>query len=319
MPFAPIEFVSGYGDQTLSGVRFVLHATANATETASVTSAGLAFIEGRPMLSTDVIEAYQRTVGAGATSDPWGMVAEGQPGSLLVCAVPPTLHLGYGIFTTAYVDRAQKRVSGAPLRYAAGRRQLAFYNGAETEAARVHIEAEVANGFPLEQRPQYTLDPEYVIGQFRSGQVLAAGLGQLSVAVRSLQPLDYQRLEALLREAFDPSMAADAVLVPTAVRDIINGTVEAAILSELRMMRWQGLALLGYSFIEDEQEVQITPPKDMTEHRRHIDEFARRVASSGLFAAELAWLKVYGAHVLELMRVELEGAVLESEEGGQIL
>ena len=102
------------------------------------------------------------------------------------------------------------------------------------------------------------------------------------------------------------------MLAATAVRDIIVGTVESTVISRLRMMRWQGLSLLGFRFLEGKQEISIAPVRDMIEQRRRMDEMGRLLASSSLFAAELSWLKVLVAHELELMRVELDGAELEA-------
>ena len=50
----------------------------------------------------------------------------------------------------------------------------------------------------------------------------------------------------------------------------------------------------------------------LADHRHRMDELGRLIASSSLLATELAWLKVYIAHELELMRMELDGAELES-------
>jgi hypothetical protein len=105
------------------------------------------------------------------------------------------------------------------------------------------------------------------------------------------------------------------VLVPTVMRDVLIGTIESLVMSKLRMMRWQGLAMLGYSFFEVRQPVQVTAVRDAVEQRRQIDELGRRLASSGLFSAELAWLKVYANHELDLMRMELDAAELEAAEG----
>jgi hypothetical protein len=264
-------------------------------------------------LSTNIIHAHDWAVKPQKQMQSLGAgTVMGEPGDVVVCMVPPELHLGYGIFTTAYVDRALKRVSGAPLRYAAGRKQLAFYKSADTEAARAHVEAEVANGYQLDQMPQQLLESKYVIGRFNSSPVFDSVLSQLDVAVRSMQPLEYARLESSLKELLWPAVPANTAYVPTAIHDIIIGTLESVMISRLRMMRWQGLARLGFSFYEGKQAVRIEPVKDMAEQRHRMDELGRTLASSALFTGDLEWLKGYVAHQLELMRMELEGAELES-------
>ena len=313
MPISRLELISSYGDQTLNRVRFVVHGSSNATESVSILDEGLRFVEGRPTLSTNIVHAHDWTVNPQKQAQSHGMgEVLGEPGDVMVCAVPPNLHLGYGIFTTAYVDRMLKRVSGAPLRYAAGRKQLSFYKTADTEASRVHVESEVANGYLIDQMPQLLLEPKYVIGRFAPSPVFDSVVTQLDVAVRSMQPLEYERLETSLHELFRPTIAANAAYAASAIHDIIIGTVESVVISRLRMMRWQGLALLGFTFFEGKQPVKIAPVKDLTEQQRRMDELGRTLASSALFTAELGWLKDYVAHELELMRLELEAAELES-------
>jgi hypothetical protein len=155
------------------------------------------------------------------------------------------------------------------------------------------------------------LEPKFLVGWF-NGPALGQLVKQLDVSVRAFEAIDYNRTEEALREMFQVLEPANAVLVPTVMRDIIIGTIESVVISRLRMMRWQGLGLLGYSFVEGREEVQITPVRDMAEQRARMDDLGRRLASSSLFNAELAWLKVYAAHELDLMRVELDGAELEA-------
>jgi hypothetical protein len=305
MPMSRLELVSAYGDQTLFRVRFIIHGTSNATDELSIMDAGLAFTEGQPSVSTNIIHGHDWTVSPG--EDTFGL-----PGSVVLCAVPPNYYLGYGVFTSAYIDRQVKRVLGAPLLYAGARKQLALYTQPETEASRLHVESEVANGYALSQHPQMLLDRRYIIGNFPPGAGFDAIVSQLDVAVRSMQPLEFDRFERAFQDILRLSEPANAVLAATAIRDIIVGTVESTVISRLRMMRWQGLQKLGYVLQEGDREVQIDPVSDIPEQHRRIDEMGRLIASSALFGAELAWLKVYVAHQLDAMKIELEGAVLES-------
>jgi hypothetical protein len=301
MPLSRLELISSHADETLPRIRFVVHGTVNATDAISISEFGLRFAEGRPIISTDIVHAHN------LTANPVG-----QPGAVFLCAVPTNYHVGYGAFTTAYVDRQLKRVSGAPLSYAAARRQLALYNTVDTEAARMHVEAEVANGYPLEQHPQYVLEPKYVIGSFVAGNGFDALVSQLDVTIRSLQPVDFDRMERSFKDVLQLTAPTNDLETPSAIRDLITGTIESILLTRLRTMRWQGLALLGYKFYEGKQEVQIQPVQDIVEQRRRMDEMGRLLASSSLFTAELAWLKAYVAHELDIMRIELEGDALES-------
>lgn len=312
MALSRLELVSNHGDQTLSRIRFVAHGTSSATETYSVEDAGLIFAEGQPVVTTNLIHAHDWTKNLPSKNQPYDISSDvGEPGSVLLFAMPQDFHLGYGIFTTAYIDRAIRRVTGTPLRYAGSRNQLALYVSSDTEAQRIHIESEVANGYLLDQHKQMSLEKRYLIGKFGRQPGFDSLLSELDVSVRSLKPVNFDLIERDLTSLFQVSEPANVVLVPPLMRDIIVGTIESMLISRLRFMRWQGLGLLGYTFYEGNRLVDIPAVKDLGEQRRRMDELGRQLASSSIFTAEIAWLKTYVAHELELMRVELEAADLD--------
>jgi hypothetical protein len=293
MPISRLELRSAYGDQTLANIRFVIYHPATAAEAESAYTSGMVFVEGRPVVSTNMVRP------------------QGVSGEAVICAVPSNFFLGYGVLTSAYIDRVMHKVSGSPQLYAAGRSQLAFYTQPDTEAARLHIEAEIANGFALAQRPQFILEPMFLVGQF-SGPAFDRITRNLEVSVESFEPVDYAATEEALRELFQPSIPANMVLAPTVMRDVLTGTIESIVITKLRMMRWQGLAMLGYSFAEGHHPLSVQPVRDVAAQQEVIDEVGRRLASSALFSGELTWLKTYATHELNLMRVELESAELNS-------
>jgi predicted GTPase len=201
---------------------------------------------------------------------------------------------------------------GAPLRYASARKQLALYLDDDVEVARARVEAQILAGSPIHQHPSIRLDSEHLIGAFTSSTGLKSIVTHLEVSARAFDAIDFASIEASLRQMFQTREPAQAVLVPTMVRDVVVGTVESVILNRLRVMRWQGLALLGYRFREGREDVVVTRVTDTQEQRRRMEEYGRQMASSSIFGGELAWLKVYAGHQLELMRVELDGAELET-------
>jgi hypothetical protein len=308
-----LECVSSYGDLTLSKVKFLVHGTSNSTEALSILDGGMRFTEGRPTFSTNIVHAHDWTVNTlkQAQSRGEGTVV-GEPGSVILTAFPSNYYVGYGIYTSAFIDRHFKRVIGSPLRYAAGRKQLALYTTPETEKARLNLEAGAAQGYAPEQHPQYVIDTRFLIGSFAPGSGFDAVVSQLDVAARGSDSLELDRFQRSLRDIVRLTDAGNTDLVQTAIHDIVVGTVESTIISRLRMMRWQGLKLLGYTFFEGQNQIEIAAVKDIAEQRLRMDEMGRRLASSPLYSGEFAWLKMYVGHELELMRMELEGAELES-------
>jgi hypothetical protein len=307
-----LKLDSSHGDQNLNQVRFVAHVTSSITDTYSAEDVGLSCAEGQSAVSGNLVYARDLTINP-AGNQPYGINGEmGEPGSVLVFAVPEDLSLGYGAFTSAYIDRGRKRITGAPVKYAGSRNHLAFYSAKDTESQRLQIESEVANGYVLGQHQQVVLERQYLVGKFESGTGFSAFLNELDVNVKSLKPIDFDTTERNLTSFFKVSEPANAVLAPTLIHNVIISTAESILMSRLRVMRWQGLALLGYSFFEEKQEVNVPPVSDLKEQRRRMDDLGRQLASSTLFIGELAWTKIYVARELDLMRVELEAADLDS-------
>ncbi len=299
MPLARLKLLSSHGDQTLSRIRFVLHGVATGEQADDLIVAGLPYIEGRPVVSTDLVHSYAQTVGNGAS-------ATSRPGKMLVIALPPDCHLGYGILTTAFVDRHVKRVGGAPLRYASARKQLALYRDHDVEAARERTEAEEAEGYPVDQKPGYVLAAEQIIGWFDPSQALQSTIGQIEVAANSFQPVDFERLEVSLNELIHATVPGGGVLAVSVTSDLVVGTIESIIITRMRQMRWQGLKLLGYQFAEGQRDIDIEVTGDEAAHRQNIANIEKLLPTAGLFNGELAWLRDYINTELHIMRLELD-------------
>src|SRR6266566_4026694 len=99
MSISRLEVLSARGDETIGRYKWVVHGTSNATDALSITDAGLNFIEGRPTFSTNLVHAYDWTVNPEKQAQSLGrgeMV--GEPGSVMLVAVPSNLYLGHGVF-----------------------------------------------------------------------------------------------------------------------------------------------------------------------------------------------------------------------------
>ena len=272
---------------------------------------GFNFVEGRASVSTNLLQAF------GYATDPLkrsyinAVDGNDDPGLISVITLPKEFHLGYATFTTAFIMRTTKLVMGAPLRYAGSRKQLALYVDENTEKTRKQVEADVAAGMPLTERPAFHIDQRYVLGTFKPSPWLQTVISTIEVNAKAFQPIDFVSVEGALTQLFDCREPAQAVLVPSMVHNVVVGTVESVVISRLRTMRWQGLGLLGYRFREGGEDVAVTRVADIPEQRRRMDEYGRMLASSSIFSGELAWLKSYATNQLDLMRVELDGAELD--------
>jgi hypothetical protein len=288
-----LKLISSHGDQTLSRIRFVMYAPTTEEARADFLQAGLRFAEGQRIASANLAHAFE--------GDP-------APARIYVMGPPNGFHPGYGVFTTAYVDRALKRVVGAPISYANGRKELAFYMDREVEQAREHIEAEVAEGYALDQRPTFVVEPRNIVGYFNTTPLLHSHVNRLMVLTNSLEPLDFEQFTESLAGLFRPVEPNTNLMAPSVVDDLLISTAESAVISRLRMMRWQGLAALGYEFYEGETRFDMPAPADIMAHKDRVLALQKLVEASQFFTGQLAWLRQYAMMELRIMLVELDEA-----------
>jgi hypothetical protein len=234
---------------------------------------------------------------------------------MLICAVPMNYHLGYGAFTTAYINRQEKLVVGAALSYADGRNRLAMYSSDDTDRARRRVESEIAGGFLLAQHARVPLDSRFVLGLVEFGADFDRLVARIDTAVRGFESIDFQRVVMAMQPMVRPVNLQATELILPALEELVRGTIEAIMITRLRVMRWQGLSLQGYRFFEGQQEVGITPVRDMQEQQRRVRDIENRAEVSNIFNMKLSWLKEYIEHELAVMNVELEGASLGPSKG----
>jgi hypothetical protein len=305
-----LELPAARGDQSLPEVAFVLRGTGERAGR-DILAHGLGFAPGRPLVSTNLAQAYRDATAVTSDQSAASVAATPEAGLVVALAVPPEFHLGYAAFSTAFVDRAAKTVFGSPLEYAGPRKALAFYLDADTELARRGAEAEMGGRLDAQaEGPSYVIDQRHVLGSFKAVPGLGHLMTELEVSARAFEAVDMPGLEHSLTELFDCREPAQAILMPSMMHRLVVGTIESVIMSRLRLMRWQGLAMLGYKFHEGGADVAVTRETDLDEQRRRITECEQQLDGGGVFAGELAWLKQYGHQELRLMRVELDGEEL---------
>lgn len=67
MALSRLELISSHGDETVSATRVVLHAAVNATETVVLRDAGLAFVPGESVVTTNLSYIYEQIAGKEAS------------------------------------------------------------------------------------------------------------------------------------------------------------------------------------------------------------------------------------------------------------
>lgn len=306
-----IKLLSSTGDETLARRRYFLHGTTTGDTASAILRDGVQFIEGRPSFSTNLRHAFDWAVNP--AKQKWSKSGEQGSGRMIALSLHEHAYLGYGVFTTAIIHRTERMIDGAPLRYAAARKQLALYQTQDTEAARLVAERAFKAG-TNEMRPTFRLPAPSGVGSFEPSKQLGEALESLDSQVREFYAIDLANYEGVLAGLFTPRSAATSVLVPVMMHELIIGTIEAIVMARVRMLRWQGLAAMGFRFNLEDPAATIATPKSTDEYLAKIDLLETRLASSQLFTPELQWLKLYALRQLELSKQEVQGLMLEDHD-----
>jgi hypothetical protein len=226
-----LKFVSGFGDSKLPHLQYVVHGTSNEQSIQDIHLNGFRFTPGRPIVSTNLIHADDWTTNTQKQAQSMGVgTVAGEVGRVLVMRTPTGFHLGYGVFTEAFVDRALLRVGGSPLRYAAGRKQLAWFRSPDTEAERESIETEIMNGNDWPNQSAYIVEPHDVIGSFRHSPVFSSLIADIQATASDMSSLEVGVMTNYLINEIELNGSQPDRDVQAALSELIVGTVESLII-----------------------------------------------------------------------------------------
>lgn len=271
-----LELISEHGDETFARLAYLVHGVATSFEVGQVMEHGLSARAGEA---------------AGVSAS----LADAE-GHILILRRPSQPYVGYAATTSAVIDRAAHTVSGNPLAYASSRRQLAWYTNSE---------AKLTDTEKLAGAPSLVVSSDYLIGWIEPNLIMATTLNQLEIAASSLVPIPLVPLEAGLIESITFAPSATQVVPLQLAHALLIASIESIILSHLRLMRWQGLALAGYSFTEAGAAITIPTPSTHNEQQRRINELQARLNGESLLVGELAWLRPHTQAAITIMNNEL--------------
>jgi hypothetical protein len=278
-----LELVSSHGDDTFAALIYTVCGLASEGEAGAIIERGLAVAEGKTSVSGGLIQA---------------LTAAGATGRLVILRRPAQPYLGYATATSAIIDRTAHTVSGNPLAYAAGRNELAWYSESDTESVRRRLETNPTTHSLI-------VPGGYVVGWLEITTGLVSALNKLEVAAATLGAIDLNFAELAVREALTFSSSFSQGSPEELARALIISTVETTVISALRHLRWQGLALLGYSFNEGGQTVTVQAAAGVDEYHRTLDRLEAQLKAKSLLVGDLGWLAPHAATAIATMRTEL--------------
>lgn len=239
------RLLSFEGDETLSQVRYFLHGAASIIDAQAIETAGLSCREGRATLSTDLAHSLAWAVGEKRQySESKTAREENEEGRVFIFRKPDDLRVDYGLFTDAVVTK--NRVTGFPIKYASGRKQLALYRPESTK--------EQLRELKKEERDIVTLSPDNIEAVIRPSAELRELVAELAQRAKRFEKIDIAnnttKLARLLQNDDTNIIKGDIVAI---CKDIITTTIESVTISKIRNLLLDILASKGYEIFENNE------------------------------------------------------------------
>lgn len=236
---------SSEGDETLSQVRYFLHGSASLLDAQGIAAEGLHCREGRATLSTDLAHSLSWAVGENQQySDSTTARGEYEEGRVFIFKKPDELKVDYALFTNAVVSK--DRVTGFPLKYASGRKQLGLYQPENTQAQLKKLKKE--------ERAIVTLSPDCIAAVIKPTAEIRALATDVVEHAKQFEKVDVEKYAAQLAELLhtDPANTLNEDVAAMS-RDIITTTIESATISKIRNLALDVLASNGRTIIENHE------------------------------------------------------------------
>lgn len=239
------RLLSSEGDETLSQARHFLHGAASMIDARGIEEAGLRCREGRATLSTDLAHSLAWAMGEKRQySESQTARGEDEDGRVFIFRKPDDLRVDYGLFTDAVVTK--DRVTGFPIKYASGRKQLALYRSGSTKDQLQRLKKE--------ERDTVTLSPDNIEAVIRPSVEIRQLVAELCQRAKRFEKIDIDeyatRLTELLQNDDTNSLKGDVLAMS---RDIITTTIESVTISKIRNLSLDILAAKGHVIIENNE------------------------------------------------------------------
>lgn len=239
------RLVSSEDDETLGDVEYFLHGTNSLLDAQKIQQDGLSVREGRSTISTDLAHSLSWAMGENRHfSESETPRADNEVGKIFVIKKPNDLRVDYGLFTDAAINGTE--VTGFPLKYASGRKQLAFY--------RVDTSKEELARKTADERARLSIPPEQIELAIVPTKELVKSVENLSIKTKKLEVIDIdscsKELANILRLQHTNKTFDGLTLIS---RQLVVTTIESIVISKLRNLYLDILTSKGYKIFENGQ------------------------------------------------------------------
>lgn len=239
------KLLSSEGDETLEQIRYFLHGTPSMIDVRSIEEGGLRIPEGRATLSTDLAHSVAWATGKKREfSESQTATNEDTEGRIFVFKKPDGLKIDYGLFTDAVVS--EHRVTGFPLKYASGRKQLALYKPGSSRYGLQKLKKE--------DREIMTLPSDNIEAVIRPSEEIHGLVAELSQQTKRFEKIDIEKYAAKLAELLtnDNKNTIKGDILKICI-DIVTSTVESITISKIRNLSLDVLVSQGYEIVENNE------------------------------------------------------------------
>lgn len=238
---------------------FVVHGTASDEEGESILQTGFETKHGRPTVSGDLIYALEwaqdeKKKDIRSRRDHGIPISSQDRGRIIVIRTPDDLQVDYGTGNTIEIDDERKEISGYPMIYVGGRKQLGMYytNSSSRDQKRALEEKNI-------QREPLSLGPESICMSIMPTPELTAVLNELKETIRQLETPDLQQkadeLTQIILKTPENTIASN-VDVRSTVRQLLDTTLETEVVSRIRGLSRNVKIARGYTIINKGEVVK---------------------------------------------------------------
>ncbi len=288
------QLISSEGDETLADVEYFLHGTNSLLDAQKIQQEGLSVREGRATVSTDLAHSLSWAMGKNRKySESDTPRTDNEVGKIFVIKKPADLRIDYGLFTDAAINGTE--VTGFPIKYASGRKQLAFYryDTAKEELARK----------TKDERAQLTIPAGQIELAITPTKVLAEYVENLSIKTKMFEAVDINKsaneLVDLLRLQHANNTSDELSLIS---RQLVITTIESIVISKLRNLYLDILASKGFGIYENGQQQVRT--RDINSLKDEVAELYRQSHEDD-FDLGIDWLNGLAKSKTEFLNIEL--------------
>lgn len=307
----PIEACAPLVKEAVTNLRYVLHGNSSTSDIEMISEKGLNTLEGRATLSANLLHAFswasthekRRLYSKSQTR-----VAENETGKIFVVEVPNNLQVYFATFTDIQMDGASN-ISGDPLKYASGMKQLGIYNkGHDPEVSREKLELAKEEIGVLKKSPDALLnkdaidqlreqseipiliDKDHLVAIIDPNPGLLQILLELEKKVLRLDNIDLDKVEREIRET--PISTNSPAILAEIVRDLVKSTVESVLVSRIRMLSLAVERNKGNRITRQGETVNISLYSDSHQLESSLTALKNRAGQPD-FSLGIGWLDEY--------------------------